>query len=116
MLFETFMVPCIKLEKQMTADGEGGYQESWINGLTFEAAIVFNNSTEAKAANKATETPTFTITTQTDIPLNYYDVFKRVSDGKIFRLISGGEDLKTPDVATFRFKQFKAEEWRLPND
>lgn len=116
MLFETFMKPCVKMIKTMVSDGEGGQIETWTDGNAFNAAIVFNNSTEAKAADKATETPTFTITTQTDIPLNYYDVFKRVSDGKIFRLISSGEDLKTPDVATFKFKQFKAEEWRLPND
>lgn len=116
MLFETFMKPCVKMVKTMVSDGEGGQVETWTNGAGFDAAIVYDNSSEADIAYKANEQPKYTVTTQTDITFTYYDVFKRLTDGAIFRVLSGAENIQTPDVATFNFKQFKAEEWRLPND
>ena len=38
---------------------------------------------------------------------------KRVSDGKVFRVTSDGDDVITPPFATFSFHQVTAEEWEI---
>jgi hypothetical protein len=46
--------------------------------------------------------------------LQYHDVFRRLSDGKIFRVTSDGDDKFTPDTATLNMRQVTAEEWEPP--
>lgn len=112
-LFEDFKTECVLMEKTRTPDGEGGSITEWVEGTPFMAAVVFNNSLEARVAEKQGVTNLYTVTTDKNTSLEYHDVFKRVSDGKIFRVTSDGDDAKTPDVATFAFSQVSAEEWVL---
>ena len=42
--------------------------------------------------------------------LSYNDIFKRKSDGKIFRVTSDGDDKYTPDSAILNMRQVTAEE------
>jgi SPP1 family predicted phage head-tail adaptor len=112
-LIDSFKTECKLMEKTRTPDGEGGSITEWVEGTPFMAAVVFNNSLEARAAEKQGVTNLYTVTTDKNTSLEYHDVFKRVSDGKIFRVTSDGDDAKTPDVATFAFSQVSAEEWVL---
>ena len=112
-LFEDFKTECVLMEKTRTPDGEGGSTTEWDEGSPFMAAVVFNNSLEARAAEKQGVTNLYTVTTDKNTSLEYHDVFKRVSDDKIFRVTSDGDDAKTPDVASFAFRQVSAEEWKL---
>ena len=56
-------------------------------------------------------TDTYTVTVPYNVKLEYNNLFKRVEDGKIFRVTSDSVDVKTPSVATFSFKQVTAEEY-----
>lgn len=112
-LIDQFETECVLMEKTQTPDGEGGFNTDWIESEPFMAAVVFNNSLEARSAEKQGVTNLYTVTTDKNAMLEYHDVFKRVSDGKIFRVTSDGDDAKTPDVATFAFSQVSAEEWVL---
>lgn len=107
------MENCIMLDKRTTADTYGGYITSWVEGAAFPAAIVLNNSIEARVAEQQGVTALYTITTKKAMNLQYHDVFKRVSDGKIFRVTSDGDDDKTPNSAGLDMRQVSAEEWRL---
>lgn len=107
------MENCIMLDKRTTADGYGGYITSWVEGAGFPAAVVLNNSIEARVAEQQGVTALYTITTKKTMNLQYHDVFKRVSDGKIFRVTSDGDDDKTPNSAGLDMRQVSAEEWRL---
>ena len=40
-------------------------------------------------------------------------MFRRDADGQVFRVTSNGDDVQTPDAATFQFQQVSAEEWVL---
>lgn len=113
MLFETFMQKCYIMEKVRTPDGEGGYTVNWEEGIQIDAAIVLDSSVEARAAEQAGMTSVYTITTPPTAILEYHDVIKREQDGKIFRVTSDGNDLHTPEVATFEFRQVTAESWEL---
>ena len=77
------------------------------------AAIVLDNSTQAKIAAVQGVTALYTVTTRKNINLQYHDVFRRESDGKIFRVTSDGDDKKTPASASLNMRQVSAEEWKL---
>ena len=101
------------LDKRTTADGYGGYITSWIEGAEFQAAIVLDNSIEARIAEKQGVTALYTITTKKAVNLQYHDVFRRLKDGKIFRVTSDGDDNHTPASANLNMRQVSAEEWEL---
>lgn len=109
------MDDCIMMDKTTTAGGYGGYITSWVPGAEFQAAIVLDNSIEARVAEKQGVTALYTITTNKQINLQYHDVLKRVRDGKVFRVTSDGDDKYTPDSATINMRQVSAEEWVIPN-
>ena len=114
-LLSEAMESCVLLNKVTTADGYGGYTVTWTDGAAFNAAIVFNTSLEALKAQAAGVTSLYTITTTKAMNLEYHDVFRRVSDGKIFRVTSDGDDNHTPASAGLNMRQVTAEEWRLTN-
>lgn len=109
------MESCVLLDKQTVADGYGGYDVTWVDGAVFEAAIVLDSSMEARVAEKQGVTALYTITTQKAMNLQYHDVLRRTSDGKIFRVTSDGDDKQTPASAGLNMRQVSAEEWQLPN-
>lgn len=112
-LLSEAMENCIMLDKRTVADGYGGYITTWVEGASFQAAVTFDTSMEARIAEKQGVTSLYTITTNKTITLQYHDVFKRVSDGKILRVTSDGDDRFTPVSANLNMRQVSAEEWSL---
>lgn len=114
MLIDDFKAPCVFMVEGETPDGEGGYKASWEEGDSFDAAIIHNDTIEAKAAEKQGAVSQYDVYTG-DVCLNYHDVFKRLIDGKIFRVTGNGDNVKTPQRATFQFSKVTAEEYTLPD-
>lgn len=112
-LLSEAMEDCVLIDKRTSADGYGGYDTVWTDGAEFKAAIVLDTSMEARIAEKQGVTARYTVTTSKQLNLQYHDVFRRVSDGKIFRVTSDGDDKKTPASATLNIRQVTAEEWEL---
>lgn len=115
-LLDEAMTSCVILDKRTEADGYGGYRTVWSDGAEFNAAIVLDTSMEARIGEKQGVTALYTITTTKALNLQYHDVFRRLKDGKIFRVTSDGDDKYTPASATLNMRQVSAEEWSLPND
>lgn len=114
-LIDDFKTKCVLLERKRIPDGEGGWAgEKWTEGLSFTAAIVPDTSMQARVAEKQGVTSIYTVTTDKNAKLEYHDVFKRLEDGKIFRVTRDGDDVQTPARSTFQFSQVAAEEWELP--
>jgi hypothetical protein len=109
------MEDCVVMNKEIVDDGYGGYIVRYTDGVHFNSAIVLNSSMQARIAEQQGVTALYTVTTTKALNLQYHDVFKRVSDGKIFRVTSDGDDNKTPTSATLDMRQVSAEEWRLPD-
>ena len=110
------MEKCVMLNKTTIPDGYGGRKDIWQESdFTFDAAIVFDTSLEARVADKQGVTSLYTVTTAKSIVMEYHDVFKRKRDSKIFRVTSDGDDKYTPASATLNMRQVTAEEWSLPN-
>lgn len=113
-LFRNFYEPCALMEKERVSDGEGGWITEWFDGLEFDAAIVLDSSITARVAESEGMASVYTVTTDKTVRLEFHDAFKRLSDGKIFRVTSDRNDKMTPDVASFDFEQVTAESWELP--
>lgn len=112
-LVDAFKGPCAVMDKAKVPDGEGGFTTVWQEGAEFDAAIVKDTSLEARIAERDGLTNTYTVTTSANVSLEFHDVFKRKSDGQVFRVTSNGDDRHTPPVASFEFEQVSAEEWSL---
>ena len=105
------MEDVVMLEKKRVPDGEGGFTVEWVDGVPFKAAVTFDSSMDARTAEKQGVTSLYTVTVPVNAKLEYHDVFRRVRDGKVFRVTSDGDDKITPASASFQFAQVTAEEW-----
>ena len=110
-LLSDAMEDCKMLNKAVVDDGYGGETTTWTEGATFQAAIVFDTSMEARIGEAQGVTSFYTVTTHRTKVLEYHDVFKRVRDGKIFRVTSDGDDKYTPASTTLDRRQVTAEEF-----
>lgn len=115
-LLDVMTTKCQMLDKTTVDDGMGAYTKQWVNGATFEAAISLDDSVQAQTAMAAGVTGVYTVTTKRNINLQFHDVFRRLSDGKVFRVTTDGDDKKTPPTAGLDMRSVRAEEWVLPND
>lgn len=115
MLTESFD-PCVMLNKRTTKDSYGAYVTVWEEGAAFGAAISFDTSIEARTAGVQGVKNLYTVLTEREINLQYHDVFRRMRDGKVFRVKSDGDDKKTPRSAGLNLRLVTAEEWELTND
>lgn len=114
-MIDASMVDVVMMERQRVSDGEGGFTTGgWKETVPFRAAISFDTSMQGRRAEKEGVTSLYTVTTAKNAKLEYHDVFRRLKDGKVFRVTSDGDDVVTPEYATFEFSQVTAEEWELP--
>ena len=110
-LLSEAMENCTMMDKTTTSDGRGGFVTSWVDGASFDAACVFDSSMQARIAEGAGVKALYTVTTAKNVNLQYHDVFRRESDGKVFRVTSDGDDKKTPQSASLNMRQVTAEEF-----
>lgn len=112
-LLSEAMESCVLMDKKTEPDGYGGYISKYTDGVQFKAAIVFDTSIQARVAEKQGVSSMYTITTPKAMVLQYHDIFRRVSDGKVFRVTSDGDDKYTPKSATLDMRQVTAEEYTI---
>lgn len=112
-LLSEAMEDCTLIDKTTVNDGYGGFTTAWQDGATFKAAITFSTSIEARVAEAQGVTSRYTVTSSKSITLEYHNVFRRESDGKIFRVTSDGDDSYTPKSAALDMRQVTAEEWEI---
>lgn len=108
------MTKCTMIDKRTVPDGQGGYSTQWVDGASFQAAIVKDSSMQARMAEKQGVTEVYTVTVNKGLSLDFHDVFRRESDGYVFRVTSNISDSETPARATFQICQVTAERWVLP--
>ena len=114
-LIEQSMTDCVMLWESGVPDGLGGEKAIWTPGAAFRAAITKDNTVAARMAEKQGVTERYTVTTAPGAELDFHKVFRRLSDGQVFRVTSNGADSRPPACATFDFKQVTAERWTPPD-
>lgn len=110
------MEQAVMMDKTSVPDGYGGFKPVYVPTAEIMAAFGFDTSTQARIAEQEGATNRFAIFTKKNINLQYHDVVKRVSDGKIFRVTTDGDDSHTPKGAGLDLRRVEAEEWEIPQD
>lgn len=113
-LLDNFLqTKCVLMEQKRVPDGASGWITEWSEGAEFDAAIILDTSMQSRVAEKEGVTSVYTVTTRRSTPLSFHDVFKRMSDGTIFRATSNGADKQSPTFGTLDMCQVTAERWEL---
>ena len=115
-LLDDAFTPCRFINVTKERDGYGGWKKVYTDGDKFDAAITFDNSIQARIAQQSGVTNLYTVTTRKNLTLEFHDIFRRESDGKVFRVTSDGDDKHTPASAALNMRQVSAEEFTLPQD
>ena len=115
-LLDAAMEPCIMIDKTTQPSPYGGFKPVWVDGAPFNAAITFDSSMPARVASTQGVPDLYTVTTRKTTVLQYHDVFRRVRDGKIFRVTSDGDDKATPESAALDMRVVSAEEFEVTDD
>ena len=112
-LLDEALETCVMMDKTTQPDGYGGYISTYKDGVEFKAAITFDTSMEARVGGKQGVTSLYTVTTSKSMTLEYHDVFRRMRDGKVFRVTSDGDDKYTPASSPLDMRQVTCEEFVL---
>ena len=110
------MTACTMVLPVETEDGLGGCVVTFKDGDSFSAAIVVKSHGQAKIADKQEASDVYTVITPKSTVLRFHDLFRRESDGRVFRVTSDGSDDKTPNSASLDMRQVGAEEFRMEID
>ena len=113
-LLTEMMEKCVLMDRRTASDGAFGRAETYVEGAPFEAVIVKDSTTEGRLAEKLGVTEVYTVVTQKGFGLDYHEVFKRLSDGAIFRVTSNQTDSEAPQRSTVQIGKVTAERWVLP--
>jgi hypothetical protein len=114
MLLDSMMEKCRIMNHVRLDDDYGGYTDTWTEGASFDATIIKNSTTEAQIAEKQGVSELFTVVVKKGFTLSFHDVFKRVSDGQIFRVTSNVKDSEAPEASSVKIAKVTAEKWVLP--
>lgn len=112
-LLDTMKDACVMMDKATVNDGLGGFTATWVEGATFDAVIRKDATPEEVVAQQQGAAETFTVIVDRSVPLDYHDVFKRLSDNAIFRLTSNTRDAAAPPPSTVPIAKATAERWVL---
>lgn len=114
-LMDSFASDCITLAKTITKDEYGGYITTWVEGATFSASFEYSASPEVIVAEKQGVARVYKVYIDRRLNFEYHDVFRRISDGQVFRVTNGGADRATPNSSTLDKRLVEVEKWVLPN-
>lgn len=115
-LVQNAMEKCVLLDKRKSSDGRGGFITTWEDGAEFMAAFAYDTSLTTQIANASTSIDKYRITTGRTVVLDFHDVFKRILNGKTYRITRDAEDDKTPLSAGLNYRGYLAEEYVLTGD
>lgn len=112
-LIETEAVKFNFMDKTRVPDGESGFISVWAIGAEFDATMRIDTSTEAQVARAQGLITGITFFVGKNVELDYYDVIRRASDGKTFRVTS--DPHKTPSKSKLDLRTVTAEPWDIPD-
>lgn len=115
-VMKDYQTELVMLDRTTVKDGYGGFEVKWVEGAEFTAVVTAPQSGTADIANALTEKKTYKVVTGTNVTLRKDDYFKRVSDGKAFKVLNDNTDRLAPDDSMLQMRVTSAEEVELPND
>ncbi len=99
-----------KLVPKTETDSSGNVSVSYADGDSFTGALVLDSSSEVSSRLVRK----YTLTVSPEVEITYGDIIRRDSDSETF-LITGDSTEKSPEMATFSFRQLSAEDYEMPS-
>lgn len=112
-LLDSMKDDCVMMDRTTVADGLGGFTTAWVEGAAFSAVIRKDTAPQQIVAQQQGAAETFTVIVDRTVPLEYHDVFRRLSDGAVFRLTSNTKDAAAPSRSTVPIAKATCERWAL---
>lgn len=112
-LLESMFEPYVMMDKTSVDDGVGTFKYDWVEGATFNAFVKKVNAPQVTIAEQQGVNELFIVIVPKGVPLEYHDVFKRKSDGAVFRMTSMTLDDAAPKVSTPQIAKGNCERWEL---
>lgn len=105
---------CIVMNRAIVPDGYGGQVTVWTEGAEFYADIYQDTTVETRIGQKLGLTSVYTVSTRRSVGLQPLSVFRRLSDGKTYRVTS--EKKQSPDSSKIDMAFFTAEDYVLTGE
>lgn len=109
-LIDSFRTSFTRLVRTAERDSAGHIVYSYFDGESFSAALVLSGSSEKETAGNVKAVSSYTLTADEDVVIEYADILRRESDGRLFR-VTGFVSEEPPATASFSFRQYSAEDF-----
>lgn len=113
-LMESYIEDIVLIDETSVSDGFGGFDTAWTDGAEIQVAIVQPHDGSQTIANAIVGKQSITITTGTNITLKRDKYFRRVRNGKTYRIDHDNTDKLTPDDSELQWRVTTATEAALP--
>lgn len=113
-LLDSMTETCTMRNRSIVPDGLGGYRETYVDGVTFEAVIRKDDTDADRIAEKQGVKESYTVIVRKGFPLAFHDVFRREKDGNTYRVTSNIQDKQSPAVSNINIGAVTAERWDEP--
>lgn len=105
---------CIVMNSAIVPDGYGGQKTTWTEGAEFYADIYQDTTVETRIGQKLGLTSVYTISTRKSVGLQPLSVFRRVRDGKTYRVTSNKK--QTPESSKIDMAFFTGEDYVITSE
>lgn len=105
---------CVVMNRAIVPDGYGGQKATWTEGAEFYADIFEDTTVETRIGQKLGLTSVYTVSTRKSVGLQPFSVFRRISDGKAYRVTS--EKKQSPDSSKIDLAFFTAEDYVITGE
>ena len=105
---------CVVMNHAIVPDGYGGQKSTWTEGAEFYADIFEDTTVETRIGQKLGLTSVYTVSTRRSVGLQPLSVFRRVNDGKTYRVTS--EKKQTPYSSKIDLAFFTAEDYVITGE
>lgn len=112
-LLENAMERCVYVNAAIVSDRRGSTITTYTDGAEFMAAFELQNSLNEAVAMAQGVKGIFRVTVARSVRLEFHQIFRRLSDGKVFR-VESKDDANTPETATINMRVVRADEWEVP--
>ena len=104
-LLKSFYEPCVSL----IAVVSGAPSVRWAKGASFSAAILFGNRGLLSMEREEPDHLRCSVTVGAETELRYGELFLRLRDGMVYRVLSDPGEAQTPPTSSLRLRQYRAE-------
>lgn len=107
---------CVVLNRSRIPDGQGGYKNAWVDGITFYPSWEYEAAPEITVAEQQGVSRVYRIYVDKSLDLQHHEVFRRISTGQTYRVTNPGTDRHTPASSAMDLRLIEVEIWDLPHE